>query len=219
MLSPSFDAVAPIYDTLARLVFGRSVERAQTYFLKTMPANANVLIIGGGTGWIIQKLLQNRQLNRIDYVEASSKMIQLAQRKYNQVRKQQNVDLQAKVNFIHGTEKNLPQDIVYDTILTFFVLDTQSETALHSMMTILYTSLKKSGMWLFADFKISRKKHERWWHLLLVRMMFLFFRLTCHLQNKQLPDYDKAFATLKLIKEKEKSFYSNLVISEVYRKI
>jgi hypothetical protein len=218
-MSFSFDTVAPIYDTLARLVFGRSIERAQTYFLKAIPANANVLIIGGGTGWIIQKLLQKRQVNRIDYVEASYKMLQLARHKYNRIRQQQSIGWPTKVTFIQGTEKNLPQDTVYDAILTFFVLDTKSDTTLPDMMKILYAHLKKSGLWLFADFKISTKSHERWWHQLLVNMMFLFFRLTCHLQNDVLPDYDRVFSQLKLFKVKEKTFYSNLIISELYKKI
>lgn len=218
MRLPSFDAVAPIYDHLARLVFGKSIARAQTHFLNAIPANANVLVVGGGTGWIIRELLQNRCLNHIDYVEASMRMIHLAQRKYDVIRKQPNMNAQTQVNFIHGTEENLPQKIIYDAIITFFVLDTQSDAPLQKMMSILYGRLKKPGVWLFADFKISRKKHERWWHQLLVSAMFLFFRLTCRLQNNKLPDYDLAFTKLELMKEKEKFFYGNLIISEVYRK-
>lgn len=219
MSAPSFDTIAPVYDHLAQLVFGNSLKQAQTFFLDAIPAKANILIIGGGTGWILQKLLQNRHLNRIDYVEASIQMLYLSRRKYNEMMRQQTLPSPTEVNFIHGTENDLPQDITYDAIITFFVLDTQSDSTLFDMMNILYLRLAKLGIWLFADFKISKNKWEQWWHRLLVHIMFVFFRLTCHLQNKHLPDYDRNFTKLELIKIREKSFYGNLIISEVYRKI
>ncbi|HEY9047693.1 MAG TPA: class I SAM-dependent methyltransferase, partial [Ohtaekwangia sp.] len=70
----SFDSIAPVYDMLSRIVFGRSMVKSQRHFLKYIPAEASVLILGGGTGWIIQELFAVNNTCTIVYVEASQKM-------------------------------------------------------------------------------------------------------------------------------------------------
>ena len=72
----SFDRVAPIYDTLARIVFGRSIILAQLFYLKEIPVNARVLILGGGTGKVAHALLQLNNTCQIVYVEASVAMLE-----------------------------------------------------------------------------------------------------------------------------------------------
>lgn len=223
MPTASFDTIAPVYDLLARLVFGKSIVRAQTFFLDTIPPGARVLIIGGGTGWILTKLLQKKTVVRIDYVEASIGMINLARQKYRNFKKKGAASHSPIVDFIHGTEQNLPSEAQYDVVITFFVLDMYHNEALRKMTQKLYGKLISGGSWLFADFKINQKRHGaaifwRKWHQALVNLMFLFFRLTCNLQNRKLPDYDHAFSQLPLAREKTKTFFRQLIVSEVYRK-
>ncbi len=212
--SPSFDNIAPVYDRLARLVFGKSIIRAQTCFLSVLPEDAQVLIIGGGTGWILTELLQKNAPRRIDYVEASARMTAMAQHRYELFKNTSASDTQ--VHFIQGTEQNLPPETCYDAIMTFFVLDMYEGKALEEIMQRLYKYLHTGGCWLFADFKISHNK--RWWHQPLVSSMYWFFRLTCRLQNHKLPDYEQAFKQMNLAKEKEKLFFGELMASAVYQK-
>lgn len=218
MLTASFDTIAPVYDPLARLVFGRSIVQAQTCFLDTVPPGARVLIIGGGTGWILTELLQKQAIAHIDYVEASARMISLAQQKYRNFKKKHAISHSATVKFIQGTEHNVPSETLYDVIITFFVLDMYHNEALRNITQKLYDKLISGGIWLFADFKTNQKRVQRWWHQALVNLMFLFFRLTCNLQNRKLPDYDQAFSQLPLFREKTKTFFRQLMVSEVYRK-
>ena len=44
-----FDRISGSYDFLAKLVFGKNLERAKNVFLDTIDEGKNVLIIGGGT--------------------------------------------------------------------------------------------------------------------------------------------------------------------------
>ena len=46
-----FNSIAPVYDALATLVFGRSIRNAQLCFLGDIGYRGKVLILGGGTGW------------------------------------------------------------------------------------------------------------------------------------------------------------------------
>ncbi len=211
MKAVSFNRVAPFYDLLARLVFGKAITKAQTCFLDQIPTAASVLIIGGGTGWVLEEVLRRKQANRVDYVEASEAMLQLAQKKYQAMAGHH----QATVHFISGTECSIPARAQYDVVLTFFVLDVQpDDDTLYKMMHTLHTHLKPSGLWLFADFK----PQNCWWHKALVKLMFWFFWLTCHLAHKQVPDYERAFSKLQLRKTSTAYFYGQLIHSVVYRK-
>ena len=80
MPSSSFSLVAPFYDQLAYLVFGRAIKISTTknYKIYTAP-ESQVLIIGGGTGWILKELLQQTSCKSIVYLEASDKMLHKAQ--------------------------------------------------------------------------------------------------------------------------------------------
>ena len=75
----SFDFIAPFYDLLARLVFGRAISRSQTRFLLEIPSGAKVLILGGGTGWILLDIFRQANPSEVLYLEASSHMLAKAQ--------------------------------------------------------------------------------------------------------------------------------------------
>ncbi len=219
MSAVSFDRVAPYYDFLAEAIFGKAIVKAQTCFLDHLLEGSHLLILGGGTGWIIREILQRKKVQQIDYVEASARMITLAQHQYQRFRQNQPTTCYPKINFIQGTESNLPSDTVYDAVMTFFVLDMQQQEALHEMMEKIHRQLHPQGLWFFADFKIPENERKRWWHLPLVKLMYCFFRLTAHLQNHRLPDYESSFSRLNVSRERVAYFYQDLITSELYRKI
>lgn len=209
-MAVSFDNVAPYYDTLVRLIFGKAVHKAQTCFLDQIPDQATVLILGGGTGWVLREVLQRKPGVQIDYVDASAAMVHLARKRGT------TQTSAAQVRFICGTEADLPPEAKYDAILTFFVLDVQpNDAALCATTKTLYQHLKKPGLWLFADFR----PQKIWWHTGMVRLMFLFFRLTANFTHDRLPAYDQAFAQLGLCQKQSALFYGRLIGSAVYRAV
>src|SRR5688572_10145370 len=107
-----FNRVAGVYDILARMVFGRSIQQAQLHFLNELPTQGNILILGGGTGWILKSILKVRPLITIWFVEASDAMIAKA--------KQQAGNDEARIHFIHGTEETLVPEVQFDAVLANF---------------------------------------------------------------------------------------------------
>ena len=74
----------------------------------------NVLFIGGGSGRVLKQLILLKPHLQIDYIDASKKMINRSKTMIsNHIH---------HVNFIHGTQNDIP-NIKYDAILTFFYLD------------------------------------------------------------------------------------------------
>jgi ubiquinone/menaquinone biosynthesis C-methylase UbiE len=71
-------------------------------YLDKIPAGSNVLILGGGTGWILSELKKINPTCRVYYIEASAKMLELAKARF--VTPPSN-----DIFFIHGTEATLDQ--------------------------------------------------------------------------------------------------------------
>ncbi|MEJ8758221.1 class I SAM-dependent methyltransferase [Pontibacter sp. H259] len=204
-----FDRVASFYDPLARLVYGSKLQEAQRWLLKFIPDGATILIIGGGSGWLLQQVLQHTSPSHVLYLEASEKMLLKA--------KQLNPN-QIIVEFRHGTDTGLQPHVSFDVIITPFLLDLFPDARLNQLMGRIYTSLSTGGIWLFADFWPVEQKPP-FWQKLLAKSMYLFFGLLSGVQATQLPDYRKRFNRLGLQEIASESFYNGFVQSKVFRKV
>jgi tRNA (cmo5U34)-methyltransferase len=50
-----FDRLAPFYDSLARLIIGKGIKQSQLHFLNHLRDKTKLLVLGGGTGWILPR--------------------------------------------------------------------------------------------------------------------------------------------------------------------
>lgn len=77
-----------------------------------------------------------------------------------------------------------------DVLLTPYVLDVFPDEALQShFLPPLLRALVPNARWLFTDFV----QPQRLDHRLLLRSMYLFFRLSTGLPARRLPDYEAVF--------------------------
>ena len=201
----NFDFVAPFYDFLAKIIFGKNIQTAQTHFLNYIPDNANILILGGGSGWILKEIFAIKNECQIHYVETSKKMLALS-------KKQLTTGQLERVIFTHELDTTSNQ--VFDIIITNFFLDVFDKKELKNVMNVLQGLLCKEGVWLFTDFQ-----HQNiWWQKILLKLMFTFFRLFASLESKQLYDFEELFDGFGMTSLKSKSFFHEMIISHVYRK-
>src|SRR5690349_4539104 len=152
MQSDGFDKIASIYDGLARLVFGNAIRQAQNYFLNDVPSGAKILVLGGGSGWLLSQLLTSKPQCDIWYIEASEKMLELSKVKAKQ---------SSRVHFIHGTEDSVPRSIQFDVVITNFYLDLFTETSLERVIDKIRNTMRSQAIWLVSDFINNNK----WWQL------------------------------------------------------
>jgi len=199
-----FDVVAGIYDGLARLVYGKSLHAAQVQFLYVIPNDAKVLVIGGGTGWLLHELLQRNTGCQVWYIEASAKMIAATQKK---------VGNDARVHFIHGTEEAIPEEVVFDVVITNFFLDLFTHATLIQVVKRLRKPLRVGGYWLAVDFVNTEKLWQRW----LLAMMFIFFRFAAGIESKELANWDGVLSMYGMKEVDVRYFYKGFIRSGVYR--
>lgn len=209
-----FNRVASFYDPLARLIYGNALEQAQEALLPFVPSQAHVLVIGGGSGWLLEQLLLTGKQLDILYIDAAPAMLQRARQRYAHFRQPH----QCKVTFRLGTEQALQPQERFEIIYTPFLLDLFPPRRLQQLMTILAAALAPSGSWLFTDFWPRQQSPPRW-QKLLIRSMYTFFGLMSGVKARQLPDYAHHFSELGFQEIYSRSFFRGMVQAKVFVKV
>ncbi|MDP9077938.1 MAG: methyltransferase domain-containing protein [Bacteroidota bacterium] len=203
-MAANYNNSAWFYDRLSALVYGRALINAQVYLLQFVPANASVLIVGGGTGWILDELTKIHPSGlQITYVEVAADMMALS--------KKRNIGAN-EVFFINDAVENIDSRD-FAVVITPFLFDNFTEETTTKVFTHIHKSLKANGIWLITDFQLTGK----WWQNVLLRSMFLFFRTICGIESSSLPDVEKQFELhgYKIIEEH--TFYGDFIKSSVYK--
>jgi len=202
----NYDNSAWFYDRLSRLVYGDALVRAQVYLLGFIPANASVLIAGGGTGWILEKLANVHPAGlKITYAEISAKMIALA--------KKRNTGSNSVI-FVNEAVENLALSTGVDVVITPFLFDSFTTQSAERMFNHIDSLLKTGGLWLCADFQLTGK----WWQKILLKSMLLFFKALCGIEASNLPDIEGQFKLHGYKTPAQQTFFHDFVISKVYTK-
>lgn len=202
-----YNRMAHIYDRLAKLVFGDNIVQSQKYLIKHIPERASILIIGGGTGWILEDIARIYPSGlSITYVDRSEKMIAMAiTRNYKDNR----------VDFICKPIQQVLLKNEYQIIITPFLFDNFSNKTVQLIFNKLNPFLSKNGQWLFTDFVYQK---DDLYSRILLKLMYAFFGAICHLETSELPDCDKIFSLNQYDIKKEKLFWGGFIKSIIYIK-
>lgn len=208
-MNPDFNTVARPYDAISRLVFGNALVEAQVSLLKHIPANSKVLIVGGGTGWILEELAKIHSTGlRIVYVEISSNMIARSQK-----RKVKNNE----VSFINKPIEEYQSEELFDIVISPFFFDLFTKITVEKLFSHIDKSLKTNGLWLYTDF--VPPKYQTWlWQKWLLKSMYLFFGILSKVEARVLVDMDGFFQENYAIVS-ENWFYRRFIRSNIYKKI
>ena len=204
-----FNWLARHYDALSRLVFGKAVLQSQLHFLPGALArhHRKMLIIGGGSGEILKEIWKASPDCSIWYVEASSEMLKLAAGKVRG-------EYRMKINFIHGTEDTIPEEPLFDVVITNFVLDLFPDMKVSDLCHSLSARLHPSGLMLVSDFVDGGK----WWQRPMLSAMYSFFRVMCRIEATSLPRWEAHLRFAGLYEQEVKYFFWGFIKSAVYRK-
>ena len=208
-MATNYDKIAWFYDLLSRLVYGKYIIKSQVCLLKYVPTNSNILIVGGGTGWILEELstLYNSGLT-IDYVESSAKMIALSKKRWAG---------DNMVHYINLPIENFTAGHPYDVIMTPFLFDNFQPDKATLVFNNLSRQLKNNGIWLYADF-VYNETEGTWWQKLLLKIMYLFFRITCNIETSEIENMEGLFKG-HYQKIFESWFYGKFIRSQAYQKL
>ena len=208
-----YGPLAPVYDLLAAVAFGGSLRRAQRAALAAglagLGPRPRILVLGGGTGWVLGPLWQHCPTAQVLYLEVAGSMVAATQERLIR----QPAPTGASVELRHGSEADLQPDEQFDAIITFFVLDSFLPHALPTALERLLAARAPQAPWLVVDFWPARVG----WRRALLQAMYFFFRVTVRLQARFMPPWPAALAALGLRTTWEQRFFGRAVAAQVWR--
>ena len=205
----NYDPIANYYDVLSRIVYFRSQLRAQIAQLSFIPADSNILILGGGTGWILDEIARVHPTGlRITYVEISERMLNLSQKR--------NTEANA-VAYVHCAAEDFESEVLYDVVMTAFFFDNFPAAKVAMLFKRIDQLLRKDGLWLFTDFYYTEKTGKLW-QAMLLKAMYLFFRIISNVEARALINVESSFERAKYLSVQSACYYRGFIKSVVYRK-
>jgi len=205
-MAANYNNSAWFYDSLARLVYGKALVNAQVYLLKHIPSNSKVLIVGGGTGWILDELVRIHPPGlQITYIEIAPNMMALS--------KKRNVG-NNQITFINDAIENADLPADFEIALTPFLLDNFTDENLVKVFNSIAVLLKPNALWLNASFQLTGK----WWQRVMLQSMFILFKVICNIEASKLPGIDKCFEEKHFKLVKQQSFFGDFIGARVYQK-
>jgi len=208
-MSNNYDPVARYYDFLSWLVFGQAEINAQVEMLGYIAPGSRMLIVGGGTGWILEKIAAVHSSGlQITYVESSTRMMELSRKR--------NCG-QNHVEFVLLPIEAFVAAVPFDCILTGFVFDNFSADKARAVVRQLDLLLREEGHWLYADFYLPKQKRKLW-KAVLLKAMYIAARMICKVEASKLPDMEAIFGEVGYTTVHTSFHYSRFIQSVVYRK-
>ena len=208
LLATNYDRIAGYYDLISRIVFGNKLVEAQVCLFPHIPADSRVLIVGGGTGWLLEEIAKVHQQGLIiEYIDSSAKMIAISKKRNHGAN---------EINFINLAAENYNTDKKFDIILTPFFFDNFQAAKIKNLFAKFDSFLKNDGLWLYVDF-VYDKNNSRLWQKTLLKLMYFFFRVTSRIETQELVNMQPFFRQNydPII---EVSHYHNFIKSIVYKK-
>ncbi len=205
----NYDRTAGFYDSLGRTVFFRTQINAQAAQLKFIRSGAKVLIVGGGTGWILEEIAKVHPAGlHITYIEISGKMLARAKKRNTGAN---------NVRFVHSAMETYAEDDQYDVIQTGFLFDNFSRDRINHVFLNIHELLKSDGLWLFSDFNYHPES-GKFWQGMLLKMMYFFFRNLANVEADKLIDICPWFHQKGYIAIDQQCYYQYFIKSIIFQK-
>lgn len=206
------DGIAASYRWLEYAAFGRELERARFDFLHRTRDARRVLILGEGDGRFLARLLESDPMARVDVVESSGRMIELARGRVRE-------SARTRVTFhrMNAAADPLP-DGPFDVVVTHFFLDILTACEAEAVVSKASALLAPGGTWLLSEFQAPRagvaRVHARAW----LAAMYGFFSIATGLQASRLPEYREMLERAGLLETEHRERRWGLIRSQVWRR-
>jgi ubiquinone/menaquinone biosynthesis C-methylase UbiE len=178
----SFDVLAPHYRWMEFVLAGEKLQRCRTAFLDRISAPQNILIWGEGNGRFLVECRRKWGDAQIVCADASEKMLALANERIERC------GLNASgIDFVRADVLEWePLKKTFDVIVTHFFLDCFDAKQLQQIVDKLAFAALPNASWLLADFQTPLIGLQRWRAELILKVMYLFFRVATRLPAQRL---------------------------------
>ena len=211
------DPIARHYRWLEHAVFGALLERARLYWMGELRQARRVLVLGDGDGRFVAEFAQANRTARIDSLELSQGMLEVAEERLRRSGITSANDGRVSLRRA-DVEKDDPPGWGYDLVVSHFFLDCFDERAIAQIVERLAPHLDADARWLVTDFRIPQGLVVAAFSRALVAIMYRFFRFATGLETKRLADFPKVFEEAGFVRCAQARLAGGFVVSEIWRR-
>jgi SAM-dependent methyltransferase len=212
---PNFDLIARPYRWLEYLTLGKALENCRNHYLPQLLDRRHALVLGDGDGRFLAQLLAYNPQLHADAVDISATMLQLLRQRSEATTP--NVAVRLRTH--HANAITVPlrgSEGSYDLIVTHFFLDCLTEPELNTLITRIAPTLAPGALWLISDFRIPAGP-MRLPAKLLIRSLYLAFRLLTGLRATRLPDHTAPLTQAGLTRISHQHRLAGLLTTELWQ--
>ena len=184
-----YDRWAPIYDALGMLCFGGGLRQTARQLLEYPAACRRGLILGGGTGCLLEDLAAHRFAGEWTWVDVSAAMLRKARRRWQRLGYEA-----ATIRFELGTVEGLAREPRHDAVLAPFFFDQFDPAALSLLFEAIDARTSSDALWWVADFAPPSTMLQRG----VQAALYAAFRAGCGIPATRLADIETAAARCRL---------------------
>jgi ubiquinone/menaquinone biosynthesis C-methylase UbiE len=209
------DFIAPHYQTLEYVSFGKSLERRRFAFLSAARTSRNAILCGGGDGRFLARLLRSNSVVRVDFVDVSPRMAELAERRIAGMGR----SFRGRVRFHVADLKSFdPPESAYDLVVTHFFLDCFTDDEVAEMAGRLASWSTPQAQWIVSEFQEGQGRFARFWTRLVVRALYAAFRVSTNLRVTRMPRYEQALETSGFCLQRREQALGGLLRSSLWKR-
>jgi ubiquinone/menaquinone biosynthesis C-methylase UbiE len=207
------DRIAPYYEILEHILFGRLLEHRRFAFLGEIRTSRRAIVCGGGDGRFLARLLRVNARVDVDFVDLSSTMVELAERRVTGMGR----TFRKRVRFHAGDVRSFaaPADS-YDLIVTHYFFDCFSNQELEDVVCRLARWGMPQARWIVSDFSEANGPIGRLWTRGVISGLYSAFRFTTGLKVTRLPEYKAALARRGYFLRFEEDVLAGLLHSSIW---
>ena len=208
----NFDYIAKPYRWLEYLTLGKALENCRLHYLPHLLDRRHALVLGDGDGRFLAQLLAHNPNLQADAVDTSATMLQLLRQRCEAANPHASVRLRTH----RANALTLRLADSYDLVVTHFFLDCLTQPDLDSLITRIAPNLAPGALWLISDFRIPTGL-MRLPAKLLVRCLYLAFRLLTGLRTTHLPDHATPLARAGLTRISHQHRLAGILSTELWQ--
>jgi SAM-dependent methyltransferase len=206
----NFNSIARPYRWLEYLTLGPILQRTRLHHLPSLTHQKSALILGDGDGRFLAQLLTQNPHLQADAVDTSATMLHLLRQRCAAHSNRLQTHRTDALTFQPEPTKK------YDLVATHFFLDCLTQPDLESLITRITPHMNPNALWLISDFHIPPNS-LRFPAKLLVRGLYLAFRILTNLRTTSLPDHDTPLTQSGLTRISQHHRLGGLLTTELWQ--